>query len=302
MKLIIKDRDCLLIWLYLLIDRMYKQTELQLYLLRFSNNNTPIFTDVELLTCAIFSELVGCKNKKHGYLYICNHYSNWFPCLPSYEVYSRKLTKFKDALAYIFWLLTKNYNISKHSVAMIDTAPIAVCQKQHSAHSKTGQPVASKGYCPAKKEYYIGVKLQIIAQKRTNALPFPIDYHIETAATHDLDICKQTLPFLQLEQFDLYGDKAYIDQAFQNDLFENNYIHLKTPIKKFKGHPPLTLFQKAANTIHASIRQPIETLIGWINDKTNIQNASKVRSVDGLFYHVNVKMVAALLVLILNFN
>jgi hypothetical protein len=281
---------------------MYKQTELQLYLLRFSNNNTPIFTDVELLTCAIFSELVGCKNKKHGYLYISNHYSDWFPYLPSYEVYSRKLTKFKDALAYIFWLLTKNHNISKHSVAMIDTAPITVCQKQHSTKSKTAQPVASKGYCPAKKEYYIGVKLQIVAQKRTNALPFPIDYHIESAATHDLEICKQTLPLLQLEQFDLYGDKAYIDQSFQNDLFENNYIHLKTPIKKFKGQPPLTLFQKAANTIHASVRQPVETLFGWINDKTNIQNASKVRSIDGLFYHVNVKMVAALLVLIMNLN
>ena len=300
MKDIIDDFDNLLIWLYLLIDKMYKQTELQLYLFRFSNNNIPFFTDTELITCAIFTELVGCKDKKHGYKYIRHHYWDWFPCLPSYEAYNQKLNKFKDTLAYLFCILTKTYNISKHAIAMIDTAPIVVCQQQHAAHSKAVQPFVSKGYCPAKKEFYMGVKLQIIAQKVSNSLPFPIDYYIHTAEQHDLDICKQTIPFLDLDNFDLYGDKAYIDQSFQAELDEHNHICFKTPIKKFKGKPPLTLFQKAENSIHSSTRQPIDTLFGWINKKTNIQNAANVRSINGLFYHINVKMVAAVLLLIIN--
>lgn len=301
MKLKFSDIDTLLIWLYLMIDDMYKKTALQLCFLRLSNNQYPIFSDTELLTCAIFSELVGCKNRKHGYQYIRNHYSAWFPHLPSYEVYSRRLNKFQDALSYIFMVLVKKYNSAHQSVAIIDTAPIMVCQSQHAYNSKAAQPFVSKGYCAAKKQYYIGTKLQIIAQKRTNALPFPIDYHLETASTHDLEIAKQTAPYIELENIDLYGDKAYIDQNFQLELFENNRINLKTPIKKQKGQKQLTLFQQAANTIHASTRQPIDTLFGWINNKTNIENASKVRSINGLFYHVNVKMVTAVLFMILTF-
>jgi len=104
-----------------------------------------------------------------------------------------------------------------------------------------------------------------------------------------------------LENIDLYADKAYIDKNFQLDLFDNIRVKLMTPKKKTKGQRHFTLFQQAFNTIHSSIRQPIETLFGWINDQTNIENASKVRSVEGLLYHINVKMVAALMMLIVQF-
>ena len=64
MKLTFDDNDSLLIWLYLLIDSLFTQTELPLYTERLSNNKYPFFTDVELFTCAVFTELIGFKNKK----------------------------------------------------------------------------------------------------------------------------------------------------------------------------------------------------------------------------------------------
>ena len=63
----------------------------------------------------------------------------------------------------------------------------------------------------------------------------------------------------------------------------------------------LMLFQQAANSIHASVRQPIDALFAWIQEKTCIQNASKVRSENGLFFHVCVKMLAALILMIVEF-
>jgi hypothetical protein len=298
MKYQSQNHDDSLIQIYLLIEPLFGQTELPLYTERFSNNKSPHFTDAELFTCAIFTEVIGCKNKKQGYLFIRNHYSSWFPNLPHYEVYNRKLNKYHEALAYIFLVLRNRYGIYPGSGGMVDTAPITVCQAHHAFHSRAAQPFVSKGYCPAKKKYYVGAKLQLIAQKKTIGLPLPVSYHLETASKHDLEIAKQTLPYVDVEKIDLYGDKAYIDRDFQLDLFENNSINLITPIKKRKGQPHLTLFQRAYNTIHSSIRQTIDTLFGWINEKTGIQNASKVRSVEGLFYHVNVKMVAALIMLL----
>jgi len=301
MKKEFSNTDDLLIWLYIFIDNIFKQGELSLYTLRLSNNCYPYFTDCELFTCAIFAELMGCRNKKDGFKYIHRHYLSWFPKLPNYEVYNRKLNKFQEAFACIFKMLRESFANSSETIAQIDTAPISVCQAQHSSKSKAARPFVSKGFCAAKKKYYIGVKLQIISQNRKNTLPIPFDYHIETASKHDLEIAKLTLPYIVLENIDLYGDKAYIDNDFQLELFENKNINVITPIKKKKGQSHFMLFQQAYNSIHSSIRQPIDTLFGWINDKTNIENASKVRSVNGLFLFVNIKMVAALIMLIFQF-
>jgi len=198
-------------------------------------------------------------------------------------------------------MLRKKYGVANQALAMIDTAPIEVCQPQHSQRSKAAKPFVSKGYCAAKKKYYIGVKLQIIAQGREHKLPLPVEFAIASASIHDLDIAKKTLPESELENIDLYGDKAYKDKQFQLELFENKSLNIITPIKKKKGQTHLTLFQNAANSIHSSIRQPIDTLFGWIQKKTDIQNASKVRSPNGLFYHVGVKMIAALIFMIAEF-
>jgi hypothetical protein len=245
--------------------------------------------------------MLGYHSKKSGYNYIKRHYQRWFPLLPVYEVYSRKLNKFNEALAYIFKVICKRYLICVVNEAVIDTAPIVVCKQQHSAKAKVGKPLVTKGYCASKKMYYAGVKLSRKGGTaiRDKTLPFPFDYEIESASVHDLDIAKQTLADYQ--NLDIYSDKAYIDHTYQQDLFENNNINLITPIKKKKGGNELTLFQKCYNYLHSSKRQAIENLFGWIEKKTNIENANRVRSIDGLIYHVNVKMVAALLFLIVKF-
>lgn len=301
MKLKFADHESLLIWLYLEICDLFRQSELPLYTERLSNNNVPFFTDAELFTCCIFAELMGCKDKKHGYKYIKRHYHTWFPQLPTYEVYSRKLNKYYEALAYTFKILSKKYGEANQSFAIIDTAPIEVCQPQHSRNSKAAQPFVSKGYCPAKRKYYIGAKLQAVAQARIQKLPFPVEFSLASASFHDLTIAKETLPYSDFENIDLYGDKAYIDNEFQIELFENKGINIITPIKKKKGQQHLTLSQQASNSIHSSMRQPIDSLFAWIDKKTGIQIASKVRSENGLFYHVCVKMLAALILMFVQF-
>ena len=49
------------------------------------------------------------------------------------------------------------------------------------------------------------------------------------------------------------------------------------------------------STAVARIRQPIEALFAWIEEKTGIKCASKVRSYKGLMVHVFGKLAAALL-------
>ena len=53
------------------------------------------------------------------------------------------------------------------------------------------------------------------------------------------------------------------------------------------------------NTV-SRLKQPIESLFSWIDEKTGIQRASKVRSYQGLVVHVFGRLAAAMLILALN--
>jgi len=58
MKLKFDLIDIFLIWIYNFFDNPFAQTELKFYAMRLSNNSNPYFTDAELFTCAIFTEVV----------------------------------------------------------------------------------------------------------------------------------------------------------------------------------------------------------------------------------------------------
>ncbi len=258
----------------------------------------PYLTDAELFTTAIFPILMGLSDKKDGYDYVRAHYRDWFPALPTYSVWNRRLNRAHEAVAYIYRVLVTHFSAITGHELFVDTFPVVVCQAQHASRSRAAQPFVSKGYCAAKKKYYIGAKVQLLGRRRSGQMPMPVSYIVATAKDHDLSIAEDSLT--ELMSAVLYADKAYIAHAFQVDLFEQ-YTELVVPVKQKRNGPPLALFDRAYNTLHSATRQPIESLVAWINRKTHIQNASKVRSVDGLFMHIALKMVAVVLMLIFNF-
>ena len=69
-------------------------------------------------------------------------------------------------------------------------------------------------------------------------------------------------------------------------------------MKKQKGQKYLEPQDQWLSTAVSRIRQPIETLFGWIEEKTGIACASlpagKVRSYNGLMVHVFGKLAAAM--------
>ncbi|MBI4406160.1 MAG: transposase [Deltaproteobacteria bacterium] len=69
------------------------------------------------------------------------------------------------------------------------------------------------------------------------------------------------------------------------------------PIKLERGQERLDLFQNLYSATISGITQPIESFFNWLQEKTAIQLASKVRSYKALIVHVFGKLAAALLML-----
>ena len=98
----------------------------------------------------------------------------------------------------------------------------------------------------------------------------------------------------------LFADKAYIDELERESLFKEQDVEMWTPAKKSKGQKRLDLFEQLLSTSVSRVRKPIESLFNWIEEKTKIQIASKVRSYNGLMVHVFGKLAVAMFLMVFN--
>jgi hypothetical protein len=111
------------------------------------------------------------------------------------------------------------------------------------------------------------------------------------ASRHDLPLLKERM--LVPLSGTLFGDKAYSDQATEQQL-ETAGTKLCTPDKKEKGQTVYPVGHSGLwSRFVSSMRQPIESFFNWLNEKTSIQNAAKVRSSNGLLVHCYGKLTFA---------
>ena len=101
----------------------------------------------------------------------------------------------------------------------------------------------------------------------------------------------------------IFGDKIFSDQPYFDAKLLKQNIEMLTPIKLVKGEPDcIRQREKAYRDLFGAavskIRQPVESFFNRINEKTQIQNAQKVRSTNGLAVHVFGKMAAAFIYII----
>ena len=92
-----------------------------------------------------------------------------------------------------------------------------------------------------------------------------------------------------------YGDKAY---EYLKPIASAQKIELVTSIKRQKGQLYLDVADQWLSRAVSQVRQPVESLFNWINEKTGIQKASKVRSSAGLLVHVFGRLAAAMFILV----
>ena len=184
------------------------------------------------------------------------------------------------------------------TLRIADSFPVMMAKEKRSSQAKVAPQIADKGHCSSKCVSYHGVKLHVVAQKRPSALPLPDCIGLTAGSKNDLTALRQVLP--ALEGGALYGDKAYVDGSLCERLSEQQNLELPTPPKKSKGQTCLSAAGKLFSEAVSRVRQPIESLFDWIDEKTGLQTASKVRSSEGLMVHAFGRFAAAMLLLALN--
>jgi len=132
---------------------------------------------------------------------------------------------------------------------------------------------------------------------KARQLPLPDHIWLREASVHDLSSVREQE--IRLSTSTLFGDKAYPAPDLAQAL-KAPQTQLLTPCKKPKGGE-LTQTQKSYNRMVNRRRQPIESFFNWLNEKTQIQNASKVRSTESLLVQCWGKLAFAMFSLVFNY-
>lgn len=291
-----------LIKLYFHVSDKYKEQicwEVQ----RFSNNRHPCeaISDEELITIYLFCVAYSEKYKiKSMYNYIKSHWHSWFPFLPSYQAFNARLNKLCEAFEVLIMDVLNRVSVDRDDLKILigDSFPVITCS--HKREGKVAPNLTAKGFNATKRLHFYGVKVHTFGLRRTGAMPLPQYIDVSPANVADLSASRQILEKIQADV--CVADKAYADTGLAGQMLLTNNNTFITPIKDKQKHTAaMKQKERAYNDLYnkavSTIRQPIESLFNWINELTQIQNASKVRSSDGLRLHLWGKLAAALLVL-----
>ena len=288
----------LLIEIYLFVCQTYDTSSTTCYQ-RLSNNAKPRCTDQELVTIWFFAHLEGCFEKKKMHRLILKYWRAWFPHLPSYQTFVLRLNRLEPTFQ-TFGAVLSGALAAQHTPEfdhLVDSLPVMLAQHGHSYGARVGRELADIGFCAAKKTRFHGVRLHCIAQRRAGSLPLPAQVWLCAASHHDSKAFIQQQP--ELPATELFGDLAYPTPQIILHL-KAQQTRLVAPQKKPKGKD-LTLDEQYYNRLVRRIRQPIESLFNWIQEKTQIQRASKVRSTDALMIHCWGKLAVAFFLLVFNY-
>ena len=287
-----------LIALYCLICDEYR-SHLWTHVQRQSNNARPAFSDEEVLTVYLFGLLRHCVSAKDGYQLSADLLEGWFPRLPGYTAFSRRLGALSALLPGLVEALLQRLPVPSASTThLLDSMPVFLAKGVRAHAARVAPEVADMGYCASKNTYYYGVKLHALGLHAPQTLPRLEQAWVSRASQSDLTEAKQRTA--ELPPGELYADKAYQDRGWEAELAEHQQLALHTPVRRVRGGPPLDAADRLLGTAISRVRQPIESFFSWLDRQTHVEDASRVRSTAGLWVHLFGRLAAALLMMLFN--
>lgn len=265
---------------------------------RMSNNRRPRFSDQEVITIYLFGIMQGHFQIKAIYQYTLDHMSEWFPALPSYQTYCLRLGRLWTSFIALTERLSQcRIEAIDPQTKLADSLPVILANSQRSSRAKVAPEYADKGRCSTKIMWYYGVKIHVVATR--SGIPLPDAIGLSPASANDLSVMRPL--FARMRHCRLFADKIFWDQPLKEHLKTEQDVELHIPIKLKKGQRFLRSDHQLYSKAVSRLRQPIESLFNWIQQKTGIQTASKVRSGNGLLVHVFGKLAAAMFMLVFNY-
>lgn len=279
------DWQAQLITLYLEVCKFWQEggwAQVQ----RFAPYADLSFTDEEVITIYLFGIMDKRRQIKDIHRHAGYYWRAWFPRLPGYGAFVQRLNLVADCFPTLLERFCETEGTS--TIGVVDSMPVCLARQGHRFKAKVAPELATPGYCSTKKLYYYGVKVHLIGDRQPGTMPSPRFIGLTSAGMGDGASLEEIAPSLPYQE--VYGDKAYEYLTRSQNL----PFTMRTPVKKQKGQEHLDAADALYSRAVSQVRQPVESIFNWIEEKTGIEIASKVRSYQGLLVHVFGRLAAAM--------
>ena len=178
------------------------------------------------------------------------------------SVYNRRKRQLFPYIEKIRMKMVEKFN-EFENYFIVDSMPLEVCKLARSSRSRICKEedyaLPNKGFCASQNLHYYGYKLHAVCSIEGVFQSFDLT----PASVHDIHYLKDIKS--QLSDCVLLGDKGYLSQTIQLDLFNDVNIKLETPkrINQKDYKPQFYQFKK--------FRKRIETLFSQLCDQFMIR-------------------------------
>ena len=186
----------------------------------------PKLSDIELISLMILAEFKSIDSEHQLFREI-----KGFEIGPNIErsVYNRRKRKLFPFIEEIRMKMVDKLNESENYF-IVDSMPLEVCKISRSFRSKICKDVdyayPNKGFCASQNLHFYGYKLHAVCSISSVFQSFDIS----PESVHDIHYLQDIK--LQMSDCVLLGDKGYLSQTIQLDLFNEVNIELETPKRK----------------------------------------------------------------------
>lgn len=219
----------------------------------------PNLSDLELISLTILAEFKSIDSEHQLFREI----KGWeIETKIERSVYNRRKRKLFPYIEKIRMKMAAKFN-EFENYFVIDSMPLEVCKMARSSRSKickeVDYAVPNKGFCASQNLHFYGYKLHAIC---TISGVFQ-SFDLSPASVHDIHYLQNIKS--QLSDCVILGDKGYLSQTIQLDLFNEVNIELETPKRKNQKDykPQFYQFKK--------YRKRIETLFSQLCDQFMIR-------------------------------
>jgi hypothetical protein len=215
-------------------------------------------SDSEVITTAVVSALYFKGNQSTTLGYMRSH--QLMPEMIGKSGFTKRLHRLAALVLWLFLHLGRWFKyVCGESEYIIDSFPLKVCHNIRISRCKLLQGEQWRGYNVSKRDYFYGVKVQLITTKEG----IPVELCFVPGAEHDVEALRKMYVDLPAGSV-LYGDSAYTLYEVEDLLKQIEGIELKICRKKNSKRPdaPYEAFVKTA------MRKRIETTISEIVELT----------------------------------
>ena len=250
----------------------------------------PKFSDAEVITLSLLSEILMIDSEYYLFKKLNKNHKTSFPNLIERSVYNRRRKLLFNYIETLRENIVEGLTYGEDTF-IVDSMPLPISKFSRAKRLKICKDDYSTapayGYCAAQKMTYYGYKLHAITTVNGVITHFDLS-KANVADIHYLQDISAYYPGARL-----LGDRAYLSDPLQRELFETNRLLLETPKrrnqKNYRKYP----------AVFRRVRKRIETLYSKLHDQFKIVN-NYAKTFQGLSVRILSKITGYTLVQYLN--